>query len=55
MLQRERIRVGLNATDFLKGILNVGDFTRKFKRNHYFINAGDSRQPLKVIPRSKIL
>ena len=29
--------------DFLKSILNVGDFTKKFKCNHYFINAEDSR------------
>ena len=36
------IRVQVNAGDFLKSILNVGDFTRKFKCNHYFINAGDS-------------
>ena len=37
------IRALVNVGDFLKSILNAGDFTRKFKRNHYFINAGDSR------------
>ena len=31
-----------NAGDFLKSILNVGDFTRKFGWSHGFINAGDS-------------
>ena len=36
------IRVEVNAGDFLKSILNVGDFTRKFKCNDYFINAGVS-------------
>ena len=36
------IRLAVNAGDFLKCILNVGDFTRKYKFNHYFINAGDS-------------
>ena len=42
------IRAEVNAGDFLKSILNVGDFIRKFKCNHYFINAGDSRP----IPRN---
>ena len=42
------IRAEVNVTDFLKSILNVGDFTGKFKCNHYFINAGVSRP----IPRN---
>ena len=37
------IRAEVNAGEFLKSILNVKDFTRKYKCNHYFINAGDSR------------
>ena len=37
------IRAEVNAGELLKRILNVGDFTRKYKRNHYFINTGDSR------------
>ena len=37
------IIVDVNAGDFLKSILNVGDFTRKFKCHYYIINAGDSR------------
>ena len=37
------MRAEVNAVDFLKSILNVGDFTRKFKCNHYFINAEDSQ------------
>ena len=37
------IRAEVNAGNFLKRIRNVGDFTRKFKCNHYFINAGVSR------------
>ena len=37
------IRAEVNAGDFLKSILNAGDFKRKHKCNHYFINAGDSR------------
>ena len=37
------IRTEVNAGDFLKSILNVGDFTRKFKCSQGFINAGDSR------------
>ena len=36
------IRAEVNAGDTLKSILNVRDFTSKFKCNHYFINAGDS-------------
>ena len=34
--------------EFLKSILHMGDFTRKYKYNHYFISAGDSRS----IPRN---
>ena len=37
------MRAEVNAVDFLKSILNVGDFTTKFKCNHYFINAENSR------------
>ena len=37
------IRAEVNAGEFLKSILNVKDFTRKYKCNHNFINAGDSR------------
>ena len=37
------IRAEVNAGEFLKSTLNVKDFTRKYKCNHYFINAGDSR------------
>ena len=48
MLQRELIRAEVNAGEFLKSILNVGDFTRKYKCNHYFISPGDSRS----IPRN---
>ena len=33
MLLHEMIRVEVNAGDFLKCIVNVGDFTRKFKCN----------------------
>ena len=47
-MKREMIRAQVNAGDFLKNILNVGDFTRKLKCNHYFVNAEDS-QP---IPRN---
>ena len=36
-------RAEVNAEGFLKSILNVEDFTRKYECNHYFINAGDSR------------
>ena len=36
------IKVYVNAADFLKSIRNVGYFTRKYKCNNYFINAGDS-------------
>ena len=36
------VRAEVNAGEVRKSILNVGDFTRKFKCNHYFINAGDS-------------
>ena len=42
------IRAQVNAGDFLKSILNVADFTRKLKCNHYFITAGDSEP----IPRN---
>ena len=42
------MRAEVNAVDFLKSILNVGDFTRKFKCNHYFINTKDYRP----IPRN---
>ena len=42
------IRAEVNAGDFLKSILNVGDFTRKFKCNHYFVNTGVYRQ----VPRN---
>ena len=35
------IRAEVNAGEFLKSILNVKDFPRKYKCNHYFINAGD--------------
>ena len=38
------IRAEVNAGDFLKCILNVEDFTRKFKYIQGFINAGDSRK-----------
>ena len=31
MSQREVIRAEVNAGDFLKSVLNVGDFTRQFK------------------------
>ena len=34
------IRAEINAVDFLKSILNVEDFIRTFKCNHYFVNAG---------------
>ena len=37
------IRARVNVRDFLKSILNMGDFTRKFKCNHYFINTGNFR------------
>ena len=37
------IRAEVNARDFWKSILNVGDFSRKFKCNHSFIITGDSR------------
>ena len=37
------IRAEVNGGDFLKSILNVGDFTRKLKCNQGFKNAGDSR------------
>ena len=37
------IRVEVNAGEFLKIILNMKDFTRKYKCNQYFINAGDSQ------------
>ena len=40
------IRAEVNAGEFLKSILNVKDFTRKHKCNHYFKNAGDSRSIL---------
>ena len=30
----------INAGDFLKSILNVVDFIRTFKCNHYFKNSG---------------
>ena len=43
MSQRELIKTGINPQDFLKSILNVGDFTRQFKSHYYTINAGDSR------------
>ena len=43
MLQRELIKAKVNAGEFLKSILNVGDFKRKRKCNHYFINGGDSQ------------
>ena len=33
----------VNEGDFLKSILNVGDFTRQFKCHYYIINAGNSR------------
>ena len=39
----ELIRAEVNAGEFLKSILNMGDFTRKYKYNHYFISPGDSR------------
>ena len=42
------IRAEINASDFLKNILNVGDFTRTFKCNHYFVNAGVYRS----VPRN---
>ena len=37
------IKAEVNAGDFLKSILSVGDFTRQFKSRYYIINAGDSR------------
>ena len=37
------IRAEVNAGDFLKSILNVEDFKRKFKCSQGFISAGDSR------------
>ena len=37
------IRTEVNAGDFLKSILQVGDFTRQFKYGWYITNAGDSR------------
>ena len=37
------IRAQVNVEDFLKSTVNVGEFTRKFKCNHYFLNPGDSR------------
>ena len=40
MSQRELIKTGVNPQDFLKIILNVGDFTRQFKSRYYVINAG---------------
>ena len=33
----------VNAGDFLKSTLTVGDFTRKFKCSQCFINVGDFR------------
>ena len=42
------IRAEVNARDFLKSIVNVGDFTYKFKCNHYFINA----EVFKPVPRN---
>ena len=42
MLYREMIRLEVNAGRFLKSMLNVGDFRRKFKCRHYFMNSGDS-------------
>ena len=43
MSQREIIKTEINPGDFLKSILNVGDFTRQFKSRYYIINAGDLR------------
>ena len=37
------MRAEVNSGDFLKSILNVGDFTRQFESRYYIINAGDSR------------
>ena len=37
------IRGKVNAEDFLKNIVNVGDFTRKYECCHYLINTGESR------------
>ena len=48
MLQGELIRAEVNAGEFLESILNVGDFTRKYKYNHCFISPGDTR----LIPRN---
>ena len=42
------IRAEVNAVDFLKSILNVGNFTRKFKCNYYFINAEDAGPKPKI-------
>ena len=36
------IRPEVNVWDFLKSILNVGNFTRKFKCSQSFINVGNS-------------
>ena len=35
------IRAEVNAGDFWKSILNVGDFTRQFKCGQYTINVGN--------------
>ena len=46
MWYREIIRAEVNSGDFLKGMLNVGDFARQFKSFYYIIHAGDSREIL---------
>ena len=47
MSQREMIKTEVNPGDFLKSILNVGDFTRQLKTRYYIINVGDSRSILR--------
>ena len=46
------IRTEVNAGDFLKSILHVGDFPRQFKYGQYIINAGDSPTLLNFLPYS---
>ena len=41
--QREMRSAAVNAEDFLKIFLNVGDFTREFKCGQYIINTRDCR------------